>query len=89
MFREFLNPSLLGQDRVLKAELEKTPGVTIYQHARPEFVRKPRKLADRSRPYGEIHKMSLDAALGEKSECLSRFSALVRSEDLDFHMPPR
>src|SRR5690606_35974449 len=69
-----------------EAELGKALRAAVDQCGDAELLHEATQLTGRCSALGEIDEVHADASLGEESLCFPRCSALLRAEDLDFHV---
>ncbi len=82
---QLLEPSLIGEPRVLEPRIEVGARFAVDQRVDPELLDEATQLPRRCRTLGEIDEVRPDASLGEETERLARVGALFHAEDLDFH----
>jgi hypothetical protein len=86
---KFLQPSVVRKLRIAKAEFVETPGVSIDECRHAKFLCKSAELTWRCWALHEIDEVSLDAALGEKTQRFTRIRAFFDTEYLYFQLLSR
>lgn len=84
LFDQLLEPALIGETRVPKAQLAVGARLMVDQRAYAELLDEAPQLAGRSSTLDEIHEVRLHAALGKEPQGFSRVRALLNTEDLNF-----